>query len=42
MKDFSATIAKVRRELSNLNRDTIQSLGAAEAHEKTDESYAYT
>lgn len=42
MKDFSETIAKVRRDLWNLNRDTIQSLGAVEAHEETDESYAYT
>jgi hypothetical protein len=42
MKDFPETIAKVRRDLWNLNRDTIQSLGAVEAHEETDESYAYT
>lgn len=42
MKDFSEAIAKVRRDLRKLNRDAIQSLGAVEAHEETDESCAYT
>lgn len=42
MKDFSDTVAKVRRDLRTLNRDAIQSLGTVEAHEQADETYAYT
>ena len=41
MKEFSETVAKVRRDLRNLNRNTIQSLGSVEAHVKIDETYAY-
>ena len=42
MKNFSETIAKVKRDLRKLNRDAIQSLGAVEVHEEADESCAYT
>jgi hypothetical protein len=42
MKNFSETIAKVKRDLRKLNRDAVQSLGAVEAHEEADESCAYT
>ena len=41
MQEFLETIASVRRELWTLNRDTIRSLGAAEPHVESDESYAY-
>jgi hypothetical protein len=42
MNEFSETIVKVRRDLRNLNRDTIQSVGALEVHGETEEAYVYT
>jgi len=42
MNEFSETIVKVRRDLRNLNRDTIQSVGALEVYSETDEDYVYT
>ena len=42
MNDFSETVAVLRRDLRNLNSETIRSLGAVEADEEKDENYAYT